>query len=150
MTDQKQQAAPELALWLGYGGLVPFASCAVAAHSGTPMFAAYGLIGTANYGAVILSFVGAIHWGLAMQDGRHVYWFSWSVTPALLAWAAVTLLDIRLTMLALVLAFTLAWFVDRLAFQRGLLPGWYMRLRHILTAGAVFGLFFTSFASAII
>ena len=149
MTDQQQQDAPELAVWLGYGGLIPFAICAAAAHGSTPTLAAYGLIGAANYGAVILSFVGAIHWGLAMQDGRHVYWFSWSVTPALVAWAAVSLLDVRLSMLALVPAFTLAWSVDRQAFQRGLLPAWYMRLRHILTGGAVVGLLFTAFAPAI-
>ena len=149
MTDQQQQDAPELAVWLGYGGLVPFAICAAAAHGSTPMLAAYGLIGAANYGAVILSFVGAIHWGLAMQDGRHVYWFCWSVTPALLAWAAVSLLDVRLSILALVPAFTLAWSVDRRAFQRGLLPAWYMRLRHILTGGAVVSLLFTAFAPAI-
>ena len=66
-----------------------------------------------------------------------------------LAWAAVSLLDVRLSMLALVPAFTLAWSVDRQAFQRGLLPAWYMRLRHILTAGAVVGLLFTAFAPAI-
>ena len=149
MTDQQQQDTPEMAVWLGYGGLVPFAICAAAAHGGTPTLAAYGLIGAANYGAVILSFVGAIHWGLAMQDDRHVYWFSWSVTPALLAWAAVSVLDVRLSMLALVSAFTLAWSVDRQAFQRDLLPAWYMRLRHILTAGAVVGLLFTAFAPAI-
>ena len=149
MTDQQQQDTPEMAVWLGYGGLVPFAICAAAAHGGTPILATYGLIGAANYGAVILSFVGAIHWGLAMQDDRHVYWFSWSVTPALLAWAAVSVLDVRLSMLALVPAFTLAWSVDRQAFQRGLLPAWYMRLRHILTAGAVVGLLFTAFTPAI-
>ena len=149
MTDQQQQDTPEMAVWLGYGGLVPFAICAAAAHGGTPNLAAYGLIGAANYGAVILSFVGAIHWGLAMQDDRHVYWFSWSVTPALLAWAAVSVLDVRLSMLALVPAFTLAWFVDKQAFQRGLLPAWFMRLRHILTAGAVVGLLLTAFAPAI-
>ena len=149
MTDQQQQNAPELAVWLGYCGLVPFAICAAAAHGSTPMLTAYGLIGAANYGAVILSFVGAIHWGLAMQAGRHAYWFSWSVTPALLAWAAVSLLDVRLSMLALVPAFTLAWSVDRQAFQRDLLPAWYMRLRHILTGGAVAGLLFTAFAPAI-
>ncbi len=149
MTDQQQQDAPELAVWLGYGGLIPFAICAAAAHGSTPILAAYGLVGAANYGAVILSFVGAIHWGLAMQDGRHVYWFCWSVTPALLAWAAVSLLDVQLSMLALVPAFTLAWSVDRQAFQRALLPAWYMRLRHILTGGAVVSLLFTAFAPAI-
>ena len=53
MTDQQQQDTPEMAVWLGYGGLVPFAICAAAAHGGTPILAAYGLIGAANYGAVI-------------------------------------------------------------------------------------------------
>ena len=149
MTDQQQQTTPKLAIWLGYGGLAPFVICAAAAYDSTPMLADYGLIGAANYGAVILSFVGAIHWGLAMQDGRNVYWFSWSVTPALLAWAAISLLDVRLSMLALVTAFALSWSVDRQAFQRGLLPAWYMRLRHILTGGAVFGLLVTAFAPAI-
>ena len=149
MTAQRQEGVPELAIWLGYGGLAPFAVCAVAAYSSTPIIAAYGVISAANYGAIILSFVGAIHWGLAMHDGRHVYWFVWSITPALLAWALVSLLDVQLSMLALVPAFTLAWSVDRLAFQRGLLPEWYMRLRNILTGGAIIGLLFTAFAPAI-
>ena len=149
MTNQGQQGAPDLAIWLGYGGLVPFAACAAAAYSNMPSLAAYGLIGAANYGAVILSFVGAIHWGLAMHDGRNVYWFLWSITPALLAWAAITLLDVQLSMLVLVSSFILAWLVDRLVFQRDLLPEWYMRLRHILTVGAIIGLLFTAFAPAI-
>ncbi len=149
MTDQQQQATPKLAIWLGYGGLAPFVICAAMAYSSTPMLADYGLIGAANYGAVILSFVGAIHWGLAMQDGRNIYWFSWSVTPALLAWAAISLLDVGLSMLALVPAFVLSWSVDRQAFRRGLLPACYMRLRHILTGGAVLSLLFTAFAPAI-
>ena len=148
MTERKQRDAPKLALWLGYSGLAPFAICAVAAHGNTPTISAYGLIGAANYGAVILSFVGAIHWGLAMKGDRNVYWFSWSVTPALLAWAAVSLLDVRLSVLALAPAFTLAWSIDRQAFQRGLLPAWYMRLRHVLTGGAVVGLLITAFAPA--
>ena len=37
MTDQQQQDAPELAVWLGYGGLVPFAICAAAAYGSTPI-----------------------------------------------------------------------------------------------------------------
>ena len=128
---------------------MPFAACAAAAYGSTPILAAFGLIGAANYGAVILSFVGAIHWGLAMHDGRNVFWFVWSTTPALLAWAAISLLDVHLSILALVSSFTLAWLVDRLAFQRDLLPEWYMRLRHILTGGAIMGLLFTAFAPVI-
>ena len=149
MTNQREQGVPKLAIWLGYGGLVPFATCATVAYGNTPIVATYGLIGAENYGAVILSFVGAIYWGLAMHESRHVYLFVWSIMPALLAWTSVTLLDTQLSMLALALAFILAWSVDRLAFQRGLLPAWYMRLRHILTGGAIIALVFTAFAPAV-
>ncbi|RXU10950.1 DUF3429 domain-containing protein, partial [Pseudomonas syringae] len=77
---------------LGYGGLLPFISLALLIpFSGDyrPLFA----IALVNYGAVILSFVGALHWGFAMtaqdikaeqRSGR----FIWSVIPALIAWIA--------------------------------------------------------------
>ena len=150
MNDQhNSDKKPDIAVLLGYGGLAPFAICAIAAYSDVPLLAAYGLIGATSYGAVILSFVGAVHWGLAMQDGRHPYWYVWSITPALLGWAAVTALDVGLSILALVPAFTLAWSVDRQALQRNLIPAWYMRLRHILTAGAVTALLLTAFSPAI-
>ena len=68
MTDQQQQARQNWLSGWAMAVLYPLSSVAAAAHGSTPMLAAYGLIGAANYGAVILSFVGAIHWGLAMQD----------------------------------------------------------------------------------
>jgi hypothetical protein len=62
-----------------------------------------------NYGAVILSFVGALHWGFAMtvqdmsaEQGRDR--FIWSVIPALIAWIA-TLLLMPLGCLLLVIGF---------------------------------------------
>ncbi len=92
MNDSEQlENGPDLARWLGFGGLIPFVFCATMAHSGNQQLAAYSLVGIANYGAVILSFVGAVHWGLAMQGERHLYWYAWSITPALLGWAAITL-----------------------------------------------------------
>ena len=147
--SEQLENGPDLARWLGFGGLIPFVFCATMAHSGNQQLAAYSLVGIANYGAVILSFVGAVHWGLAMQGERHPYWYAWSITPALLGWAAITLLGIRLGILALVPAFTLAWSVDRQAFLRALLPVWYMRLRNILTVGAVLALILATFAPVI-
>ena len=40
------------------------------------------------YGAVILTFVGAVHWGYAMRD-EEIRWgrMTWSVTPSLVAWS---------------------------------------------------------------
>ena len=66
-----------------------------------------------------------------------------------LVWLAIVLLDIKITLLALAIAFTLAWSVDRQASLRGLIPAWYMRMRHILTAGATVSLLATAFAPAI-
>ena len=73
---------------------------------------------------------------LAMQDGRTQRYFVWSVVPAIYAWPMVVLLDSEMTLLALIPGFLLAWGVDYRAWEAELLPGWYMRLRHILTLGA--------------
>src|SRR5574343_334504 len=57
---------PRHVAWLGYGGLLPFLLLGPASlldhhHSVLWSDALYG------YGAIILSFVGALHWGLAMS-----------------------------------------------------------------------------------
>ena len=46
-----------------------------------------------SYGASILSFLGAVHWGLAMAGGvRHgALRFAWSVVPSLVAWPCAAL-----------------------------------------------------------
>ena len=98
----------------------PRTICA-AAHGGTPILAAYGLIGGAANSRCHPRLCGAIRWGLAMRDGRHVLVVLLVGHAALLAWSAVNLLDVRLSVLALSLS-TLALSVDRQAFQRGLLP----------------------------
>ena len=58
------------------------------------------------------------------------------MVPALYAWQPVVFLDSRMALLALVPGFLVSWSVDRRATAAGLLPQWYMRLRHMLTLGA--------------
>ena len=132
--------APPLANLMGFGGLIPFFVCAGAAHSGVAPWAGLALVICGIYAAVILSFVGAVHWGLAMQSDRSPRWFVWSVLPALYAWLPIVFLDARTALLALMPGFLLCWSVDRRAAEAGLLPGWYMRLRHMLTLGAMMAL----------
>ena len=134
LTDETE--APGLANLMGFGGLVPFFLCAGAAHSGVSPWNLLAIMACGIYGGIILSFIGAVHWGLAMQDGRPQRYFVWSVVPAIYAWPMVVLLDSEMTLLALIPGFLLAWGVDYRAWEAGLLPGWYMRLRHILTLGA--------------
>ena len=125
-----------MARLMGFGGLVPFVGCAILMYSGSPNTSVIALFANAVYGAVILSFVGAVHWGLAMRGDRDPRWFIWSVMPAIYAWLPTLVLDPGLTLLALVPGFYLSWWVDYRAWRDGLLPGWYMQLRHILTLGA--------------
>ena len=114
-THTTNDAAPPLAVLMGFGGLVPFFICAGAAHSGVAPWAGLALIINGVYGAVILSFIGAVHWGLAIQGDRSQRWFVWSVVPALYAWPPVVFLDARTALLALVPGFLLSWSVDRRA-----------------------------------
>ncbi len=148
MTKKNTDQHNNLAKLMGFGGLIPFAGCTALMYSGNPGLAVIGLFANAVYAAVILSFVGAIHWGLAMQEDRSNYWYVWSIIPALIGWVAITLLDIRVSLLALAIGFTLSWSVDKQARLLGLIPQWYMTMRHILTAGATMCLLATAFAPA--
>ncbi len=95
---------------LGYGGLLPFIFLALLIPF-TLDYRTLFEIALVNYGAVILSFVGALHWGFAMtvQDisvEQRRDRFIWSVIPALVAWVA-TLLPIPLG--CLLLCWSSAW-----------------------------------------
>ena len=146
MTKNNSEIGPQLAKLIGYGGLIPFVGCSALMYAGNTGVSIIALFASAVYGAVILSFVGAVHWGLAMREDRSLHWYIWSVIPALMGWLAIVILDIKITLVALAVAFTLAWSVDRQASLRGLIPEWYMQMRHILTAGATISLLTTAFA----
>ena len=133
-------SSPDIPSFLGWAGLVPFGLAALGTHSGIDTLVLYGFLAGTAYGAVILSFLGAIHWGLAMQDDRSPIWYVWSITPALFGFASLLLFDVEMRIVALIPLFALAWSVDRKAAIHGLIPNWYMRLRSILTVGAVISL----------
>ena len=139
-STSQNASAPDMPRFLGWAGLVPFGLAALGTHSGIEVLVLYGFLGGTAYGAVILSFLGAVHWGLAMQDDRSPYWYVWSITPALFGFASLMLFDVEMRIVALIPLFVLAWSVDRQAANHGLIPNWYLRLRSMLTAGAVISL----------
>ena len=138
--NSQNASSPDIPRFLGWAGLVPFGLAALGTHSGIDTLIPYGFLGGTAYGAVILSFLGAVHWGLAMQDDRSPYWYVWSITPALFGFASLLLSDVEMRIVALIPLFVLAWSVDRQAANHGLIPNWYLRLRSMLTAGAVISL----------
>jgi hypothetical protein len=92
------------------------------------------------YGAVILSFVGAVHWGFAMtrvdltERHRNATW-AWSVVPALLAWFALLVTPVAAGVI-LVVGFVAQYLKDRRFTRQSSLPPWYLPLRLRLTSVA--------------
>lgn len=78
------------ALRLGYAGLLPFVAGAVLVWLVRPEVHPYVALALSGYAAVILSFLGGIHWGLAMRDPvPPLPWLAWGVVPSLVAWLAM-------------------------------------------------------------
>ena len=122
--------------WLGYAGLLPFIGLTlqVGADVHRASSCSDALVG---YGAVILSFVGALHWGFAMtipalEPRLRRRTFVWSVVPALLAWPA-TVLAGGVGSLILAAGFALHFVQDRRLAGPAGLPAWYLPLRWRLT-----------------
>jgi hypothetical protein len=130
---------PPTVAWLGYGGLIPFVVLAIVATVGGDYagFCSYALF---SYGAVILSFVGALHWGFAMtradlsERHRNATW-GWSVVPALLAWLALLVTPAAAGVVLLV-GFVAQYLQDRRLTSQTSLPPWYLPLRLRLTSVA--------------
>jgi hypothetical protein len=132
-------ARPTIVTWLGYGGLIPFVALAAACYW-DGAHAATWLTGLLAYGAVILSFVGALHWAFAMthpqlQAAPEPALYIWSVLPALLGW--LSLLLVPKAAAVLLIAGLLAHYRQDVRLTRVItLPGWYLPLRLRLSAVA--------------
>ena len=113
MNTPTRQVQPQLrwAARLGYVGLLPFVASVVAAWLAPPAYRSQAIHALLAYGATIASFLGAIHWGLAMREPHppHPGPFVWGVFPSLGAWVALLLpLSQGLVTLALLLCLCLA------------------------------------------
>jgi len=88
-----------------------------------------------GYGAVIISFLGAIHWGLEWANyGGHVGYprYMIGVLAPAVAWPSV-LLPVQYALIAQFLAFNFLYYADSRASRRGWAPPWYGTYRFVLT-----------------
>jgi hypothetical protein len=137
------RAAPPVALWPGLAGLLPFVGGVVGLWIGPAAFAPWLWKALIGYGAIILTFVGAIHWGIALglphggdtdpSNATIAFGYGWSVLPALLGWLAI-LLPPGLALGLLVAGFAVQLFIDARIAAAHRLPAWYLALRLLLTA----------------
>lgn len=127
-----------MALWLGYLGLIPFLAGAGLALVGEPALRDLAIRAVLAYGAVIASFVGAIHWGLALthRGPQAPGLYLVSVLPALAAWLAL-LLTPRTGLPLLIATFVALWLYERARLWASVFPDWFAQLRTRLSAVAV-------------
>lgn len=135
---------PLAARSLGLAGLIPFWLCAfgLALFPGAGVAPETLLRAQVAYGAVILTFLGGVHWGVALRqpDGPSWLRLTWGITPSLLAWCAL-LMPPRNGLGLLAFGLAIAFGVDLRTLGAGVVPDWYPRLRRILTTGALAALF---------
>ena len=132
---------PKAALILGLAGVLPFIvfgllAMTLGAEIVTPTQADALLIG---YGAIILSFMAGVRWGLALtahNESDQAVQMMVSVVPPLIAWTACFMpFAYALPLLTLTHAAVAVW--DIRAMHNGRGPVWYAKLRMILASLAV-------------
>ena len=125
-------AVPRAAVWLGFAGAVPFVGLALMSFaSGWPGLLALSAL--AAYAVAILSFMGGVQWGMAMDRDSSPVRLAASVVPALVAWAGF-LLGGRPGLWLLAAAFAGLLAYDLHTVRTGAAPSWYPHLRWPLTA----------------
>lgn len=128
MTQARSDRAARL---LGWAGVVPFAALAVAAWF--PDRAPWANAAFVAYSAVILSFLGGVRWGRALERTDWLEYLR-AVLPSLVAWVALLAMgDAAVPVLAA--AFVAVWLSDVL-YDSLPAPAWFRGLRSGLT-GAV-------------
>jgi hypothetical protein len=135
-----EPSPPAWAERLGHAGLVPFVAGALLIWLVWPEAHPYATLALSAYAATIVSFLGGIHWGVAMRLATPPpSLFVWGVVPSLVAWAAV-MMPPSAGLVVLGAMLVACYGVDRRVYpQQGL--GRWLTLRFRLSAVAALSCF---------
>ena len=117
---------------LSYLGLIPFIFSSLLIWS--PKYQEYAHDSLAIYAAIILTFIGAVHWGIVISSetiSRSTARLCLSVIPALISW--LVLLTSANYILPLLSACFIVFFWLEQLLMDDLMPNWYVKLRNRLS-----------------
>ena len=128
-----------IAVLLGIAGLIPFLA-GLAVIVTDPTRAPVATTVMIDYGACILAFLGAVHWGFALEPGGIVpearlnnQRLLFGVLPALVGWLALLVLSLaqapRLAIAILIAGFFATIVAETVGRGRDIVPGNYLALR---------------------
>jgi len=144
--DDDDAKIPFAAGVLGYTGAIPFVGSAgalVLVEASVLPFSLSPVIINAqlSYGASILSFLGGVHWGVALDSSSHSFkqaaHLTYGVVPSLVAWSAWAFFPPLHAACILVAGLSAAYVVDQATLRtHPRVPKWYLRLRTPLSLAA--------------
>ncbi len=132
---------PVLAVVLSAAGLIPLLGCALIAVRADPVHGAVSALALISYGAVVLAFLGGVHWGFVLEgeeeptvaERRRLVL---GVVPGLIGWAAELMGNNAHPVIGiglLIFGFIGTAVMEQRGQRNGLVPHGYMVLRWILT-----------------
>ena len=136
-SGQGKSTIPLPALIWGWGGVLPFAGICLALSFAEPSIAAFAQEVLVPYGAIILTFMGGVHWGLQMvreSSDRSLY--TTGIAPSLFAVLAI-LFPVLPAIIVLGVGFIGLLIFDLWLMREGRVPRWYGRLRIQLTSAVL-------------
>ena len=104
------------------------------------------------YGSIILTFLGAVYWGIILNDSHKnlipdkvkTYIICWSIIPSL--WSSLILIyNHNITIIVLAICYIIVQFVDEFVIKYFKFPIWYLFLRRLLTMIVILILLFSYF-----
>jgi hypothetical protein len=142
MPDSRDIPATKRFAWiLGLAGLLPFVAQALFSWLSPPVELAGVLRSQVHYAAAILTFLGAVHWGVTLVSQSIVGTpaatrLVWGVTPALFCWV-ITLYPINTAMPMLFFGLLSALVIDLILYRATSVPRWFLTLRVVLSTVAL-------------
>jgi len=141
------RSLPPLAILLGLAGLIPFLALGLGSVGADPVRALEAAEGLVGYGAVILAFLGGVHWGFTLGEHNSLTGgtpvrlvrarLALGVLPSLIGWSAILCGIIgypAISLLLLISGFIGTLVMEFRAEKLDLLPGDYLALRTVLSA----------------
>lgn len=135
-----------LVLQLGYAGLIPFFLMTLGVWTAETTWIGDFVKGQLAYAMVILSFLGGVHWGVALLTNTLPEDISrralaWGVTPSLIAWCATLFSGFGFAVM--MAGFIAALQVDKQLYVAYGMPDWLIPVRKRLTTVVVLLLLLT-------
>ena len=131
---------------LGYAGLVPFVALAVLSFIVSSVHRPTIIFSLLAYGATIICFLGAIHWGLTMVENiPSKQQLVWGVMPSLLAWVSL-MIPVEFGLLIVASVLLVCLIVDYKIYPHFGLGQW-LQMRLVLSLVAIVSMVLPAFFS---